>query len=93
MPITRKSKEVSAILAVSLILATLLFFVDESRYSFDFVLIPGELHLVLFFTIAFSVIPLAIYGFVSDKDHSISFKWGLFGFVPPLIVLCWLVLA
>jgi hypothetical protein len=92
MTITRKSKEVSAILAVSLILTALLFFVDESRYSFDFLSTPG-LRLVLFFTITFSVIPLAIYGFVSDKNHYISFKWALFGFVPPLIVLCWLVLA
>ena len=92
MTIIRKSKELSAILVVSFIFSVLIFFVDESKYSFDFFDKPAELRTLMFFTVAFSFLPLVIYGFVSDKDFDGSFKWALVGFFPPLMLLCWILL-
>ncbi|MDQ2657274.1 MAG: hypothetical protein M3Y60_07620 [Bacteroidota bacterium] len=76
-----------------MIITIMLFFVEESRYSFDFLLKPGELSMVLFFTILFSTVPIAIYGFMGDRHPEKSFRFSLFGFAPPLIMLCWLLFA
>ncbi len=93
MVITRRSWEISIMFAVSFILNVLIFFVDESRYSFDFFSKPAELRLLGIFTIAFCSVPLAIYGLVGDRNQQKSFRWALVGFLPPLIVISWLVLA
>jgi hypothetical protein len=91
--ITRESKKGMTIIGISLILTVLLFFVEEARYSFDFLLKPGELAMVLFFTFGFSTVPMAIHGFVGDRHPEKSFQFSLFGFAPPLVLLVWLVFA
>ncbi len=93
MAITKKSKEVTAIFGTGFMLTLALFFVDESRYSFDFLLKPGELAMLLFFTFGFSTVPMAIHGFVGDRHPEKSFRFSLFGFAPPLIILVGLVFA
>lgn len=91
MTIARQSKEGTAIIGIGLILTAMLFFVEESRHSFDFLLKPGELAMLLFFTFGFCTVPIAIHGFVGDRHPEKSFRFSLFGFAPPLIMLCWLV--
>jgi hypothetical protein len=91
MTITRKSKELAAIFGTGFMLTIALFFVDESRYSLDFLLKPGELAMLLFFTFGFCTVPIAIHGFVGDMHPEKSCQLSLFGFAPPLIMLCWLV--
>lgn len=93
MRMTRKTKALSTLVVVSLVVTLLIFFADESKYSFDFLTRPAEWRMLAFFTVAFSIIPLAIYGFVDDRNYDTSLKWALLGFSPPLILLSWLVLA
>ena len=81
------------IVFISFVLNLLIFFADESNYSFEFLTRSAEWRMLSLFTFAFSIIPLAIYGVVNDRHHDCAFKWTLPGFLPPVILLCWLVLA
>lgn len=79
MKLTRRTKALATIVVTSFVLTVLLFFTDESRYSFAFLARSGELGLFAFFTVAFSIVPLAIYGFVCDRNNDKSLQWAFPG--------------
>lgn len=91
MAASKYHRHIGIIFALSFLLTLLLFFVDESRYSLDFLTKVREIFMVIFFSLLFAGAPLAIYGFTSDRRKTTSFRFSIIGFLPPLAILYWLI--
>lgn len=91
MAASNYNRHIGLIFALSSLLTIVLFFVDESRYSLDFLTKVREIVMVIFFSLLFAGAPLAIYGFTSDRSKTTSFGFSMIGFLPPLAILYWLI--
>ena len=90
MPNRRTLKHVTLIISVSFFITLLFFFVEEARYSLDFLADIRELSMLWFFTMFFACPPVAIHGIMSDRNNRSAFTFSYLGFLPPLLMLFWL---
>jgi hypothetical protein len=83
-----KPKQFLYILLVSCFLTLILFFVDEGRYSFDFLTKANELSNVIIFTLLFSVIPIVLCAILAaSRFRKNSTYFALLGYIPVVALL------
>ena len=85
----KEYKDMLLLFLIALILTGGIFFLDEGRYSLDFLVKPWGIVQLITWAFFFSVFPIGAYNFASESKYKKNaFVISMIGYIPIIFFFC-----